>query len=366
MRRRCSSMLKRLSSQQGMTLVEMLVAMAISLVVVADIYQIFVSSATGYSYNVQLARLQENGRFAVDFLAKDVRVAAYRGCENDVDLINGLNNANSIPYDYAVGITGYDNVASPVPAELTAAGITPNAGTDVLILRGQITNDITLFNSKTGAANLDLVLNTIEPGACADGSTRYDGICQWDILMISDCRKARIFQATSLTSTTGNTILNVVHAGSGTPGNKASATSWGGNGAPASEQFGTEAEVVKYATKSYFIQNNAAGKPGLYRKLDAGVAQEMVPGVESLQVLYGEDTNNDDNVDSYVTANAVSDWARVLSVRIGLLVRSPDEIGRKETDVSTYQVNGQAVDPMDDRRLRRVYVSTVGIRNRLP
>lgn len=364
-----------LKSQRGMTLVELLVAAAVGLILLGGIYQVFVSSTTAYSYNDQLVRLQENGRFAVEFMARDVRVAGYTGCRKDVPVTNTLNNAGTLPYNFSVGVSGFDNLATPLPGDLTAAGISPNLGTDVLILRGQTTSDSVAVTNNNSSAQIFLDVTGVEPNACSDGTDRVSGICKGDILMIADCRKARVFQAgtISVTGGGGTSELNVTHPASGTPGN--SISSWGGAGAPEDEQFGTDSEVVRYTTKTYFIQNDAAGRPGLYRKYDADPPEELIPGVETLQVLYGEDSNDDDNVDSYVTAAAVTDWAAVMAVRIGLLLRSPGEIGKKALDTSTYLVNGETVDPLgngsvatpaDDRRMRQVYVSTVGIRNRLP
>jgi type IV pilus assembly protein PilW len=55
----------------------------------------------------------------------------------------------------------------------------------------------------------------------------------------------------------------------------------------------------------------------------------------------------------------------VVAVRIGLLMRAPDEYGA-ETDTSTYVVNETGFDPVNDRRVRQVFTTTTGLRNRLP
>ena len=47
-------------------------------------------------------------------------------------------------------------------------------------------------------------------------------------------------------------------------------------------------------------------------------------GVESMEILYGVDTDGDDAANYYVTADAVADWAQVVSVRVSLLVATID------------------------------------------
>ena len=80
-------------------------------------------------------------------------------------------------------------------------------------------------------------------------------------------------------------------------------------------------------------------------------------------MLYGEDTNNDRQVDTYVKANSVSDWTAVLSIRVGLLLRSVDEFGGA-TDNQTYRVLDATIGPAADRRQRLVLTTTATLRNR--
>lgn len=93
--------------------------------------------------------------------------------------------------------------------------------------------------------------------------------------------------------------------------------------------------------------------------------EEIIQGIENMQILYGEDTTNDGDVDFYRTANSVANWNDVLSVRISLLVRTPDEIAQGDLDTTDYTLNGTVVDPPDDRRQRRVFTTTIGVRNKL-
>jgi len=50
----------------------------------AGVIQIFLSAKQAYRLQENLSRLQENGRFAMDFITKDVRMAGYAGCSSKV------------------------------------------------------------------------------------------------------------------------------------------------------------------------------------------------------------------------------------------------------------------------------------------
>jgi type IV pilus assembly protein PilW len=63
--------------QRGLSLVEILVALTISLFLIAGVIQLFIGSKQTYRFNDAQSRLQENGRFAIDRMAWDIRMAGY-------------------------------------------------------------------------------------------------------------------------------------------------------------------------------------------------------------------------------------------------------------------------------------------------
>jgi type IV pilus assembly protein PilW len=120
---------------------------------------------------------------------------------------------------------------------------------------------------------------------------------------------------------------------------------------------------------TYYIRNNSQGVPSLYRKTNMDAVEELVDGVEHMQVRYGIDNDNDRAVDQYVNANAIGDWNNVYSVRVGVVLRSVEEIAKWDLDTNTYDADGNGTneyDPVDDKRLRMVMHMTSGLRNRLP
>ncbi len=87
-----------------------------------------------------------------------------------------------------------------------------------------------------------------------------------------------------------------------------------------------------------------------------------------MQLRYGIDTDGDRAADRYVKANGITDWDQVISVRVGFLMRSGQEVLRGPLDTAQYDIDGDSVndfDPLNDRRLRLVMSTTVGVRNRL-
>ena len=81
-----------------------------------------------------------------------------------------------------------------------------------------------------------------------------------------------------------------------------------------------------------------------------------------MTVLLNLDTNADGFVDSVnVSPAGFAAWNQVSSVTLTFDVRSEDVTSG--TTAASYTFNGAAV---SDRRIRRNYVTTIGIRNRLP
>lgn len=346
------------SNQRGLSLVELLVALAISLVLLAGVYQIFVGSTTTYSENEEFSRLQENARFAMELIGRDLRVSGYTGCARIPGSVVNTLADTSFLYDFNVGVQGFDYTGPTTPSGLDSLDFTPNLdssipltglneGSDVLTLRRPDLIDPVLLDADMGSSSSSIDL---------PNGTGTDFIDTDDIVMVSDCEGASIFQVTGYTSSTGI----VLHAtGSGSPGNSTT---------DLNRVFEEGSEVVKMRTVSYFVRDNVAGVPSLYRTDVVDGTTELVQGVERMQVRYGIDTDGDEQVDSYETAAVASgDWDEVVAVRIGLLFRS-DIIGKLPADTATYDLDGDGTneyDPADERRIRRVFKATFALRNRL-
>ena len=116
--------------QHGFTLVEIMLAITLSLILIAGVVQVYLSSKTSFNVQNELARVQENQRISVDFLQRDVRQAGFTspgqpaiGLSNRLLVVNDDNpdpelNADSITIRYEAAA---DCLGTPLPAGVTVA-----------------------------------------------------------------------------------------------------------------------------------------------------------------------------------------------------------------------------------------------------
>ena len=331
--------------QRGFSVVELMVAMVIGLILMAGVLQAFSGSRATYTINERLARLQENQRIAADMIQNDIRQAGYRGCAKETPFSNTLNSDTTLQWNFAVPLQGYEaTTATAWSPVLDAAIDSPRGDSDILAVRVPIRGgQSVVLNSDMSAATDKLQTVAVSPAPFAAG----------DVVMLADCSAATVFQVTGyaageISHEVGSAVTNKG------PGNASNDLGYA---------FRTNATIMPVETVIYYVRDNAAGEPSLWRRAGGAAAEEVVEGVESMQVLYGEDTSGDRQIDGYVTANNVSDWESVLSVQVGLLLRSADEFG-SATDNQTYTVLDTTIGPVADRRQRIVLTTTATLRNR--
>ncbi|MEO7385536.1 MAG: PilW family protein [Gammaproteobacteria bacterium] len=263
-----------------MTLIELTVAMAIGLFLIGGALYVYSQSKNSYRASDSLARLQESARFALDTLEPDVRLARYWGLNAEPALITmpvGLTaTCGGVPEPWALDDLSAaveamdDNFVLPCPTFNDAQ----RDGSDVLILRHA---EPWQAGVEPAADNGRLQVQT----TLAQGRLFSDGI----------------------------------------------------------EPFSPDASTHNVAINVYYISNESSFDPGLpsLRRLTLGPNrefddQEVIPGVENLQVQLGIDTDRDGDVDRYVDGNhplvTVGDPdfdpdAQVIAVRLWLLVATP-------------------------------------------
>ncbi len=336
-----------LRPQQGMTLVEVMIALAISMVLLTGVLQIMLSSKQTYRIQEGTARLQENGRFATQFLSEDLRMAGYSGCSsgiipNNIVDLDGDGTPDGISDFSTDGLLGFEY--SGLPVTLTATETLTSAevlsDTDVIVIMYGSTDE-----------SLNLRGNMLSDNANIQ-VTSTDMFTTGDILLISDCMNSDIFAATSVSK--GAISTTIAHASNVNTTTKLS------------KAYGADAMVMSLVKTAYYIGTNAAGVPALFRKRMVGAnvqTEELVEGVENLQILYGEDLDADGVANRYVHADDVGNFANVVSVRFAMLLQTPEEVNT-QADTSDYTLLDEVYDPVDDRRLRRIFSTTVKLRNR--
>jgi type IV pilus assembly protein PilW len=305
---------------RGMTLIELMVSMAIGLFLTWGAFEVYVQSKSNYRAAEVTTRLQENARFALEMVEPDLRLAGFWG---------------ALQVD-------------------TGAGIAISCdGTDVT---AWATDFRAAVDATDGAYEID----------CAPFSDARDDS---DVLVVrhasertTDLEPGRVQLQTSLVSAAA------FDDGVVPPG------------------YDATSETRDLVVHAYYVDNTSSfadGIPSLRRHtlVDGGVIedQEMVSGVENLQVQLGLDTNGDGSVERYVdpdsptvTEGAVGFLpdARVVAVRLWMLVRSEESPGPAWRDVREYRpldlddapiVPGDELYPSQFQRLE--VTKTVFLRN---
>ena len=356
-------------SQAGFTIVELMIAATLGLLILAGAISMLVSNKRIYTEQDEMGRLQENARFALDLLIRDIRMAGYAGCAGDVNnVVNHLNGADTASNIHAfVAVEGSEGNG-------TVGNWQPSGSSD------QNADMLPFSDGITTRYLTPIGIHIVEPfmvrSAAAIHVTTDHGIESGDIVSITDCSSADVVQVTgnpsnpncacSPSCTTAESTSNSCKAtfnhnsGSGFPGNVFK---------DLSKTYGADATIMRFYAARYFI-GNVDGSPMLRRMTGVSntdgtaLVDDLVDGVENMQVLYGEDTVGGDMIaDTYVDADTVGNWDNVVSVRLALLMRTVTEYGT-QTDASTYDLLGVNINPTDDRRRRRVFTVTVQIRNR--
>ena len=181
-----------------------------------------------------------------------------------------------------------------------------------------------------------------------------------DIIALSDCNSADIMQLTQVQDSSSHLQHNT--GGSLTPGNATK---------DLQKKYDSDAEIMRFISHRYYIRNNANGMPSLYRQEEDGSVLELFEGVETMQILYGEDTSGNDKIaDTYVTATNVTIWDNVVSVRLSLLFQTINENFQGGADTKTYTLlggtgaGGVTITSPNDHRRRRAFTTVIQLRNR--
>lgn len=338
---------------RGFTLVELMVAITISLIILVAVSSLFVSTKRSYHEQDRQAKMQEGARFALSFLTYDLRQAGYYGCMDDIDdqtVKSQVNASAGLFLNALYPIEGVDNATGtwyPSGNGTLPSGI--KANTDAIVLRMALPSDAVNLSDPMPNVSAELKVSSVQ------------GLNVGDIVMLSDCSSADIFQVTNVQSSS----LHIQHnTGSGTPGNSTQKLS---------KRYSPPAQLMKFTTRTYFIRDNSSNPPipSLFRQDNGNAPVELVSGVDQMQVTYGVDTDTptDKVPNIYLKAGQAglttpADWARVRTVRIGLLVRTTDDKARdKDAHTTAWAVNGESVAAFNDTNRRQLYEITINMRN---
>lgn len=371
--------------EAGLSLIELMIAIALGVLLILGIVQVFGTTRAVYQTASGLSRVQESGRFALDFLKRDLRMVGQWGCFNEYTPLRKFYNhfstnlvESTAPWpfrtDLPIEVFEYTGTAPGDSVTLTAdpdpvgsgaswspalptglADAVTNAipNSDVLVVRYAEAESVTLAGTNLGGGQVGVPMANL---AFVESGRVY---------VATDCKQISLFQASSAATAgdlpPGDSVqeaIFVAQYGTGTlnqpriaSGPQAWAENYFGAG---SGGVGEGSPLSRFRFAAYYVAPSARdGSMSLWRvelaapaSLTAtnmlGTPRELIEGVESMQVVLGVTdavTNLDDyqgaGSDDYVSADDLIGSAatpvayaaalrRVKKVRVSLLLRSPD------------------------------------------
>ncbi|WP_281423923.1 PilW family protein [Oceanobacter mangrovi] len=328
----------RLSHQAGFSLVELMVALVINLLVIAGASELLANNRRTYRVDEANANMQDAMRFGHYLISGTIREAGF-GCLGSIsNVVNTLNDSTDLDYDFEDSIQGYDSDTG-YPDEVASDVV---SGSDVLVIRSGYGTQVSL-ESEMPDSSAVLKTTALESSPISTG----------DIVVLTDCSSAAIFQVTNYTDANGNIVHNT--GNSVEPGNATKSFN---------HSYSAGSQVLKIHSVVYYLTDNEDGQRVLIeRSNESGTVSlnEMVIGIEDMQITYGVDTDASDGVDEYVEAGDITDWNDVLSIRVALLMTSTED--NLTIEKQTYDFNGTTVTATDNRIYRSLSFVTA-LRNR--
>ena len=363
-------------NQSGFTLIELMVALTLSLIMLGGISVIYVSTQKTGRIQDGLQQLNESGRFAIEMLSRDLRMSGYYGCSEDDNPMDDAGPVvNNIGGNYSVfPLSAYEHSTSGANAvwhpdiysvdennKLTADGPPPVTNSDMIIVRMASLlqeddgDDVVITNN---------VQSQLDDIVISDSSALSNG----DFMMIGNCEQADIFKASDVNGAT-HTIKHETNVTGGINGN------YSNNSDSISNVYDSTANVYKFYAVRYEVKLDPSNNsiPTLFRQVNDQPEEAMIPGVESLQLQYGVDTGGTLAPDTLVQAHEVTNWSAVRTIKVSLLMRTEEEFGYEDFDRNDFPVTvagnsflrvGDYLLPKDDDRVRRrVFQTTINVRN---
>jgi len=397
---------------RGFTLVEVMVALAIGLIVLAGLATVFIAQRQVYSTASSQGAIQNADNALSAILSPAIRGAGFTGCgtlaTSRSELVFSTATTPWVfsPGDFSAPVFGYDasgtgvsgigagsvtyttlNAANSTSANdwnpaldaslLSGSGFAEK-GSDILILNGEVpgTHPLGVPTVNQAAAPNSFTVYNPASSATAQSPIQFTDMngqpinVQVTAVAISDCAKSSVFiPVMTTTASTGSIIPNPVQVAAS--GNK---------GVQVNPIYQSGTQFVPLQQVAYFVGHGDGNQSALFQAtLVNGVwsSQQLVPGIDNMQVLYGVGVGG--NSTQYLSADQVqalqanpppgvvslpfNPWTIVNSIRIGFLIEGGQGSAAVGSNPTVWNVLGTQVTVPADTRLRHVYVMTVNLRN---
>lgn len=282
--------------QAGVTLVELMVALAISLFMVAALVVLYVNNSAARTELDRASRQIENGRFAIDMLRDDLALAGYYGEMSPAD-VTSFTEPNPCAADPT--LMGWSTVAGPTPVRMPAAVLGPTDAADTVVPAAWGCDTPSALNQRAGTSYL--VVRRVQPEGVAPSAT----LAATPYVQSNGCLDG----VQPFVLGTGADATNFPLVG---------------------PDCLTARPARVYLTRLYYVStcgvcSPSDGIPTLkMRELrgNALVERTVSDGIEDLQFEFGRDTDGDGIVDDFVAAVPAGEWSSVIAVRVYLISRA--------------------------------------------
>jgi type IV pilus assembly protein PilW len=313
---------------RGVTLIELMVGMMLSLFIAAALGTLVLNMSRAHNELDRSSRQIENGRFAIDLLAEEIKVAGYYGEVRQAAAIF------QTPEPCATALADLGWAANPISLPIALEG---RAGDD------DVPACIGDHRANTGILTLHRLSVEQAPAASVAGADPY--------VQLSQCSDDPFMPPLVLSNDPAAFSLQNRACDAVNP-------------------------VRRYLSRIYYVAECSDCErdviPTLKRlELRGGAMQEtaLAEGIEEIQFEYGFDIDGDGAPDEFRTGldgtpgSPANQWANIMAVRVWVLSRgteaTPGYSDAKTYDLGMYGARG----PFNDEFKRRVYTTLVRVNN---
>lgn len=336
------------NQQFGLSLIELMIGLLLSSILILGLFQVFASNRSTNNTQAAFSRVQESGRFALDLLSREIRMADYWGCAPDQESIaNHLDGSQSSPMHNSIGAAGIQGLNNAGSGD-KVNGIDVIEGTDILILSG----------SSDACAGSGRLLEAV------GGVLQVTSNCPLEpgqVVLVSNCLGGDVMTVTAMSGSPGEGSSRSIYHSAGIVNEN-----WIPNiNESLSQVYGADSKLLHPYRRTYFLSATESGSSSLFVYEEGDdLPKELTPGIEDMRVLYGRDTNGDGIPNLWQQANnSLTQMAGVVSIKIQLVSVSDIKAGVKSQTISGIGGEGNSK-TYTDGHLRKLYTTTVKVRNR--
>lgn len=289
---------RRLRNQDGLTLVELMIALALGLLLMLGVMNVYLGNRQAYRVTESVNRIQDSARVAAELLTREIREAGGTLCGAQV--VEMHESADWLDWDKG-GLQAADGDTQIGSVEFGTEAAERVEGTQAVLLQSASLGGGVLIEAHA----VDTGTFTLPSG---------HGFGASDVVIACDMRKASILTLAAKTDTTVTYDKDV------------SALNYDPDGVK-----NAGAVLNRPQATLWYVGFNGRGGRSLYRQLNGGAAQEVAEGVHALDFQFL--TRNDNVVASdYVAIDGIGNWENdapslVTAVRIEMRVRAVENVG---------------------------------------